>query len=193
MPALSSYEGAKEVKRYQIALIFFSVGIFSATLFGVRVLNKASDQIVVVQKTKTPVEYKTVKIFFSSTFKDPDTIYCDRTYPVDRAVSRLSNNERIGLAEYSYLAIAELLKGPAVYEQEGGYFTTINEGTKVQNIAIENGIATIDFNDKLIEGVAGACKVQAIRSQITETLMQFPEIHGVIITVNGISDVILQP
>ena len=181
------------LKRYQISLLSFALGIFVVTFFGIYFLNKVGDEVVIIQKTPEPIEYKTIKIFFSSTLKDPETLYCDRTYPVDRAVSRLSDNEKSSLAEYAYLAISKLLEGPAVYEKEGGYFTSINEGTKVQNIIIEGGIATVDFNDKLNEGIAGSCHVQAIRSQINQTMMQFPEVADVIISINGESEEILQP
>lgn len=180
-----------KIKPYQIALLFFAFGVFTVTFFGAYFFKEASEQI------KLPefhvVEYKTVLIFFSSIKKDPETINCDRTYPVERAVSRLSNNEKSALAEYAYLAISELLKGPAGYEKDDGYFTSINKDAKLQNIIIENGIATVDFNEKLNEGAAGSCKVQAIRSQITETLKQFPEVKEVLISVNGETEEILQP
>ena len=182
------------MKKYQIALLSFALGIFVVTSFVAYYVKRISEEVVVPQETPaTAVEYKTVKIFFSNSIKDPDTTYCDRTYPVERAVSRLSDNIKSALGEYAYLAIAELLKGPAGYEKENGYFTSINKVTRVQQIIIEGGIATIDFNDKLDEGVAGSCKVQAIRSQVTETLKQFPEILEVVISINGDSETILQP
>ena len=49
------------------------------------------------------------------------------------------------------------------------------------------------FNAKIEEGVGGACKVTAIRSQITETLKQFFAVTQVIISVNGKTEGILQP
>jgi len=176
------------LKRYQIALISFALGIFTVTSAALYFLKEVKENIVALEETPIPVEYRTVKIFFSSLAEDPGTLYCDKTYPVERAVSRLSNNQKSALAEYSYLALLKLLDGPAGYEKDNGYFTSINEGTAIKTIIIENGIATVDFNDKLIQGVAGSCKVQAIRSQITETLKQFPEIKEVVISVNGESE-----
>jgi spore germination protein GerM len=71
--------------------------------------------------------------------------------------------------------------------------TIIPSGTKLNSLIIKNGVATVDFNTKLTDGVAGSCKVGAIRAQIEETLKQFPTITDVTISVNGVSEGILQP
>ena len=202
------------MKRYQLVLLSFALGIFTTTYLGIHFLGKINDIVSNFRETSVSVEYNTVKIFLSNKIKDPDTLYCDMTYPVERAVSRLSDNQKSSLGEYTYLALAELLKGPIGNEQENGYFSSINEGTKIQQIIIESGVARVDFSQKFSEGVAGSCKVhpalknqnelcqrqldfkcgvQAIRSQITETLKQFPEIKEVVISVNGESEKILQP
>ena len=181
------------MKRYQIAILSFALGIFTVTSLGVYFINRISDGVITIQDYQAPVEYMTIQVFFSNSTKDPETLYCDRTYPVDRAVSRLSDNQKSALGEYIYLSVAKLLEGPAFNEKENGFFTSINEGARIQKIIIENGIANLDFNSRLNEGVAGSCKVMAIRSQITETLKQFPEIKDVVISVNGESETILQP
>ena len=51
----------------------------------------------------------------------------------------------------------------------------------------------MDFSRELNDGVAGSCKVMAIRSQITQTLKQFSEIKGVVISVDGEAEEVLQP
>ena len=114
------------MKRYQIAILSFALGIFAVTSFGVYFIKKVSEEIIIPQKTSLSVEYKTVHIFFSSTVKDPETLHCDKVYPVQRAVSRLSDNERSALAEYAYLALSKLIDGPAGYEKDNGYFTSIS-------------------------------------------------------------------
>lgn len=181
------------MKRYQLILLSFALGIFTATYLWIHFLGKINDIVATFRETSAPVEYKTVQIFLSSRAEDPDTLYCDRTYPVSREVSRLSDNRKSYLGEYVYLALAELLKGPTESEKKNGYLSSINEGTKVQQIIIEGGVARVDFNQKLNEGIAGSCRVQAIRSQITETLKQFSEIEDVVISVDGESKQILQP
>lgn len=183
------------MKRYQVALLFFTLGIFAVTFTAGFILSRRSEKGSQADAEK----YTVLKIFFSNTIKDPNTQYCERTYPVERDVSRLSNDKRTTLGELSYLALSELLKGPTEAEKGGGYFTSISEGAKVQKIMIDDGIVTVDFSalggsaPGGNESIAGSCRVQAIRSQITETIKQFPEIKEVVISVNGNSETILQP
>ncbi len=89
--------------------------------------------------------------------------------------------------------IEELLAGPTIGEVSDGMLTIIPSGTKLNSLIIKNGFATVDFSEELIKGVAGSCKVGAIRAQIEETLKQFPTISEVVISVNGVSEGILQP
>jgi spore germination protein GerM len=79
-------------------------------------------------------------------------------------------------------------------EQAEGFFTSINQGVKLQSLNIrEDGTAFVDFDEQLQAGVGGSCKVSAIRAQITETLKQFPTVKNVIISINGRTEDILQP
>ncbi len=91
------------------------------------------------------------------------------------------------------LAINELLNGPTLEESDRGIFSMINPGTIMNDLSIENSVARIDFNQKLEEGIAGSATVMAIRNQIEKTLLQFDEIEEVIISINGDSEMILQP
>ncbi len=179
------------MKRYQIALLFFSLGIFVVTSMAV-FLNRKSVDSNLVQPVQEK-DFRTLLIFFSSSRNGPGSLNCDKTYPTERVLGRMTDNEKSALGEFAYLAVADLLKGPTEQEQAQGFFTSINDGAKVQRVIIESGVAHVDFNDRINEGVAGSCKVQAIRSQITETLKQFSEIREVIISVNGESEEILQP
>lgn len=90
-------------------------------------------------------------------------------------------------------ALKELLKGPSGAEGIGGFSTNINYGVTLKSLKIENTVATADFDETLQAGVAGACKVTAIRAQIEKTLKQFPTVKSVVISINGKSDDILQP
>ncbi len=71
--------------------------------------------------------------------------------------------------------------------------TTINDGAEIQKLTIENGTASVDFDEQLAYRVGGSCRVAAIRSQITETLKQFPGVKEVVISINGKTEDILQP
>jgi hypothetical protein len=86
-----------------------------------------------------------------------------------------------------------LFKGPTRSETKEGYYTSINPGVKIQSLTILNGVATVDFNEILDKNIGGSCRVAAIRSQISETLKQFPTVQSVVIAIDGRTEDILQP
>lgn len=180
------------MKKYQISILSFALGIFALTFF-VSWLVGTRDVDIDELPPVSGLEYSSIKVFFASNKEDPDSLYCEKTYPTPRAISRPTNNPASRLGELAYVAIKELLMGPTDQEKNLGFFTLINPGAKVQKISIEDDIATVDFNQAFNEGIGGSCLVQAIRSQITETLKQFPEIKEVVISVNGDSQNTLQP
>ncbi len=124
-----------------------------------------------------------VNIYFSNSSFDPE-VSCEKVFPVVRTVSGH------GLAR---TAIEKLLEGPNESEKKEGYRTSINQGVKIQKLTIEEGIATIDFNSQLGYQVGGSCRVSFIRKQIEDTLMQFPSIDKVVISIDGRTEDILQP
>ncbi|HEY4499050.1 MAG TPA: GerMN domain-containing protein [Candidatus Paceibacterota bacterium] len=90
-------------------------------------------------------------------------------------------------------ALASLLKGPTQEEKDAGYFTSINSGVSIKSFRVENTVAFVDFDSEVEREMGGSCRVSAIRSQIGKTLEQFPEIDGVVISVEGRTEDILQP
>lgn len=136
-----------------------------------------------------PIEFKQieiseVKVFFGSRVEDPDTLHCETVYSVVRRVEKTT--------AIAQAALSELIKGPTTNESLAGSLTNIPVGTKLNAIKIENGIATADFNATL-DPHGGSCRVQAIRAQIEKTLLQFPTVKKVVITIDGKSTGILQP
>ena len=127
----------------------------------------------------------TVRVFFSNSQEDPQALDCEKVYSVER---QISENKLM-----AQTVLEELLKGPILEEQEKGYFTSINPGVNINSLVIEDNIAKVDFDEQLEYQLGGSCRVMAIRSQITETLLQFSEIVDVIISVNGRTEDILQP
>jgi spore germination protein GerM len=95
--------------------------------------------------------------------------------------------------EPAWLALQELLAGPRAEETADGLSTAIPETAILQRLDIEDGIAYPDFSQDLQAGVAGSARVMAIRSQIEETLKQFPEVNEVVISIDSQSEDILQP
>lgn len=131
-----------------------------------------------------PARLIQVKAFFLNSRLDPE-ITCQKVFPVVRNVP-----EAPGPA---LAALAELLGGPTAAERAEGYATAINSGVTVRRLVIENGVAAIDFDERLQEYVGGSCRVTAIRAQITATLRQFPEVKEVVISIDGRTEDILQP
>ncbi len=139
---------------------------------------------VVFKDYKKPV----VKIYFSNIKEDPDLTDCSKVYPIERELESIQPSKLI------ITTIDELLKGLAEEDIANGFVTNIpEEGVKAQKLEIKDNTFYIDFNQALQEGVAGSCRVIAIRSQITETLKQFPGVEKVVISIDGKTQGILQP
>lgn len=136
---------------------------------------------VIIKETKKTA----VKVFFGNSKIDPNVEECNKVYPVTRMITPTEAVARASLEE--------LLKGITDEEKSQGFFTTINPGVTIKSLNIENGIADVDFDEKLGEGVGGSCKVAAIRAQISETLKQFDTVKEVVISINGRTEDILQP
>ena len=124
-------------------------------------------------------------IFLGSSTLDPNIMDCSIVYPVMRSVPKTQGVARA--------ALEQLIAGPTLEERVAGFFTSINTRTIIQKLTIENGIARVDFNDQIEYQVGGSCRVTAIRSQIIQTLKQFPTVKDIIISVNGRTEDILQP
>lgn len=126
-----------------------------------------------------------IELYFGSSENDPQSLYCDVVYPVKRQIPRTSQPARVSLQL--------LLEGPSPEERSEGYFTSINPGVEIRDLSIERGTARVDFSRALDEGVAGSCRVSAIRAQIEATLRQFESVREVQITVEGQAETVLQP
>lgn len=131
---------------------------------------------------RAETEQIAVKAYFG---KEGNTETCKEVFPLER---RVGKTEAVARA-----AIDELLRGLTDAEKESGYFTSINEGVKVNKLTIADGTAKIDFDETLEKGIGGSCKVTFIREQINKTLMQFSTVKKVIISINGRTEDILQP
>lgn len=126
-----------------------------------------------------------VKVYFGNGQLDPQN-QCTLVFPVDRMVS--------GKVAIYRAVIEELLKGPSPDDVAAGYRTAIPAGVTLKSVAADaEGVVTADFDARLSRGVSGSCSVEAIRAQIGVTLKQFPEVHDVVISVNGRTDGVLEP
>lgn len=147
-------------------------------------LPENADSLIVPIKYEVGVEAMIVKAYFNNSQMDPEAS-CNKVFPVERIVAKSPAVARA--------ALEELLKGVTDAEKNAGFFTSINTGVKIQRLTIENGVAKVDFDEKLEFQVGGSCRVSAIRAEITDTLKQFPTVNSVIISINGRTEDILQP
>ena len=147
--------------------------------------EKADELRIPVRFKQSSAEETTkFKIYFSNSKLDPE-FTCVKVFPVTREIPKTQAVARA--------ALDELLNGLTEKEKADKYLTNINEGVKIQRLEVKDGIAKVDFNDKLEFQVGGSCRVSAIRAQITETLKQFPTVKEVVISINGRTEDILQP
>ena len=87
-------------------------------------------------------------------------------------------------------SLEALIKGLTGEDIAQGFQTSIDPNTTINSLSIVNGVASVDFSKELNNKNVGLCAGQFIESQITETLMQFPTVRKVIITVEGKGDIV---
>ncbi len=109
-----------------------------------------------------------------------------------RYVKAVSKNvpKSTGVARSAILA---LLSGPTTQDIANGFGTAINKDVKINSLTIDDGVAKLDLSDQVQYQVGGSCRVATIRAQISQTLLQFPTVKSVIISVNGDVEQALQP
>ena len=147
-------------------------------------LPEHADELRMPVRLEPNAEMTSVNVYFPNSTLDQATS-CTAVFPVKRTIPK---TDAIGRK-----ALEFLLAGPTPAEIESGYSTTINPGVSILRLAIEQGIASVDFDNEIEHAVGGSCRVTAIRAQISATLKQFPTVREVRISVNGRAEDILQP
>ena len=109
---------------------------------------------------------------------------CTVTRPFERRVPR-----SVGIAQ---LLVHILIAGPTDAEKAKGAAAVFPPGSRLNSVAVRDGIVTVDFDDRL-RNVGGSCAAQAIRASVTETLMRLPGVRHVVITAAGSEEQALQP
>ncbi len=139
-----------------------------------------------VEPEPVPEELTSVKVFFGNTTLDASTESCDQVYSVVREIE-----PTVAVAKE---ALDQLLVGVTETEAGAGFFTSINQQARVESLVVTDGTATVVFNQDFATGMAGSCKVTAVRAQIEQTLKQFSTIEAVVIKITGVPDEeVLQP
>jgi len=165
---------AQVITEHEIEIVVKNGQVASAVTDGVYDEIKGA----IIEET-LPETMEVILYFVKTADAQEGMVAVNRSVPYTLAVARA--------------ALESLIEGPLAHEKAEGLSTAIPEGTELQDIFIENGTATADFNEKLHEGVAGSARVTMIRDQIEQTLLQFDTIDQVVITIDGQSEGILQP
>ena len=160
-----------------IILIVVLVGVA-----GYFVLVKKSPEVV--QKTTTlPPENISVKVYFLNSRMKPINL-CNEVVAAARVIPK---TEKVATA-----AINELLKGLTSEERSAGYTNDIPAGSKLNSVTIVDGEARADFNATTESG-GGSCSMAVRTAQIRETLLQFPIVKTVKLSIDGRTEDIFQP
>ena len=112
---------------------------------------------------------------------------------IDCTTTKMFPRTIIKTQSVGLVSLLELLKGPTSAEKAQGATSQIPEDTKLNSLRLSGTTAYADFNYGLDAGVAGSCRVQAIRAEIENTLKQFLTIYNVVISIDGRTEDILQP
>ncbi len=134
-----------------------------------------------VSKSSAP-EFSLIKIYFADS-KNQNT-NCDKTIASERQI--------IKTPKIAQAAIETLLDGPNTQEKESGLTTAIPAGSELNSVSITNGTAFADFNQTTESG-GGSCSMTQRIAQIKQTLLQFPTIQKVTLSIDGKTESIFQP
>lgn len=156
----------------------------------VSIIEEVSNEINVnVTSADVPV-WPRIKIiaFYNNTVKDPNLRDCSKVELLEREVDKKYDSNIIN-------TVNGLLEPLSATDKAAGYYSAIPLGTQLKYIKLDDdGTLEANFSSQLGKA-AGSCAVSAIRSQITNTLMQFAQVQTVKICVDGncSQDQILQP
>jgi sporulation and spore germination protein/immunoglobulin-like protein involved in spore germination len=81
-------------------------------------------------------------------------------------------------------AITALLQGPTEEESTDGLSSAIPEGTELRDIALSDGVATVDLGGSFDDGGGSASMLGRV-AQVVATLTRFPSVERVAFRVDG--------
>ncbi len=169
--------------RFEVFLPVLPSQIFTLEVYTAPPRDGREQDLVTMPLRLLSSETTTFNVFFANT-RQGSGDDCRLVFPLSRTVAKTS---AVGRA-----ALLELLKGPTAAERRQGYFTSLPAGVELRSLVIGNDEARADFSAEL-NRVGGSCRVISIRSQIEETLRQFPTVGEAVISVEGNVEEALQP
>ena len=81
-------------------------------------------------------------------------------------------------------AVEQLLARPDDFESNAGVSTAIPPATRLLDLQIDDGVATVDLSDGFGEGSGSTGELLSV-AQVVYTLTQFPTVDGVLFEVQG--------
>lgn len=79
-------------------------------------------------------------------------------------------------------ALKELVKGPA---DKSGLMNTLWSGTRINNLTVQDGIASVDFSSEVLGYGGGATAETMLINSVVLTLTEFEDIDAVQFLING--------
>ncbi|MDT8434308.1 MAG: GerMN domain-containing protein [Anaerosomatales bacterium] len=89
-----------------------------------------------------------------------------------------------GTVAVARAALEELLAGPSDLDDEAGLTTAIPEGTRLNDVSVADGVATVDLSPEFESG-GGSLSMQLRVSQVVFTLTSFPTVDAVAFMIDG--------
>jgi spore germination protein GerM len=118
----------------------------------------------------------TVSIFYNNQTNDPNLIHCGDVFPVIRQVTHTG-----GVAQATLEA---LIAGPTKAEVNALYSTAIPSTASINSLSIYNGVASVDVSADFFK-VGGSCGTASAYMSLEKTLLQFPTVTSIELTVDG--------
>ena len=81
-------------------------------------------------------------------------------------------------------AVDALLAGPTAAERDAGLVSAIPQGTTLRDLALSDGVATVDLDGRFDDG-GGSASMQGRVAQVVATLTRFPTIRRVGFRLDG--------
>jgi hypothetical protein len=107
------------------------------------------------------------------------TIYLVRGENLGVAVREVPETEGVARA-----AMEELLAGPSAQDVEAGLGTEIPAGTTLNDVSIDDGVATVDLSPEFESG-GGSLSMQVRVAQVVYTLTHFTTVESVAFEIDG--------
>jgi len=175
----------KEKYIYITAGVLVLIAIVTSALIVKEDDVKVADSILdvpVVEEAEEEYLFPTL-VYFGNSNRD-SSFSCSRVFNIERETKSEPTIEQ---------GLEILLSGPLPEEIDAGFFTSIPENVSLESVSREDSKIVLTFSDEL-NSAAGSCRVESIRSQIENTVLEVEEFSEIVIrTVSSSPEETLQP